>query len=60
MKKSKTYIVVRLKSSQSKYSKYMKMSRKCMDAINNSKASGLNKYDPVIRQHCLFTLVRAK
>ncbi len=59
MAKTKTYIVVRLKSPLSGYSKYMKMTRKCMDSINASN-KGMNKYDPIVRKRCLFTLSRAK
>lgn len=60
MAKTKSYIVVRLKSPLSGYCKYMKMTRKCMDAIISSKKKGLNKYDPKVRAKALFTLVRAK
>ena len=59
MAKTKTYIVVRLKSPLSGYCKYMKMTRKCMDSIV-AKKKGMNKYDPVVRKKALFTLSRAK
>lgn len=59
MAKTKTYMVVRLKSSASLYSTYKKMTRKCMESIV-AKNKGIIRYDPQAKKHCLFSLSRAK
>ncbi len=56
-KKTKTYVVVALKSPESTYSKIIKMQKTSFDKLKDKK---FNKYDPVLRKHLPFSLKKAK
>lgn len=55
--KTKKYIVVCLKSPESSYRKYCKMSKQCFDGLKPKKVM---KHDPIVHKHVQMTLSRSK